>query len=99
VADTSKATPCCDGCRHWSRDDDDGRRAGDMKVRLCSKAPQWWDATEWTDEPDPENKFDNLRRVLPEHEGTKMFVQDGSDYRAELFTTADFFCAHFEERP
>jgi hypothetical protein len=39
------------------------------------------------------------RRLLPEYEGTKMFVQDGSDYRAVLYTVADFSCAHFEVMP
>lgn len=87
----------CDECKYWLRDKDEGRRAGSLKVQPCSKAAQWWNATEWTDEEDPDLDWDNQRRVRPEFEGTKMFVQDGSDYHAELYTTADFGCTHFEK--
>jgi len=71
-------------------------RAGSITVNRCRRAPMWWDATEWTDEPDPVNDWGNLRRLLPQYEGTKMFVQDGSDYLAYLYTMPDFSCAHFE---
>jgi hypothetical protein len=54
---------------------------------------QIWDASEWNDA-----EGDGLPdRVLTEEAaGTKMFVADGSDYRAALLTAEDFNCAHFE---
>ncbi len=84
----------CDSCKFW--DVESGKRAGSLQVGNCRKALAWWDATEWVDSADDE--WDNQRRLLPEHEGTKMFVQDGSDFMADLYTTADFFCAHFDQR-
>lgn len=86
--------PRCDECKFW--DVECGRRAGSLRVGRCQRALQWWDATEWVDSDDED--WDNQRRLLHEHEGTKMFVQDGSDYCADLYTTADFFCAHFDQR-
>lgn len=87
----------CDQCRHWSRDDEERKLAGAFFVRRCTKAKQWWGVTEWTEEEDPECEWDNNRRLLPEYASLKMFTQDGSDYRADLLTAADFFCAHFEQ--
>lgn len=89
--------PCAD-CKFWSRDKETEKRAGSLVVNHCRRAPMWWDATEWTDEEDPECEWDNLRRLLPEHEGTKMFVQDGSDFVVYLYTEADFGCVHFEHQ-
>lgn len=89
----------CDQCKFWDKDDQEQKRAGSLVVRRCEKPLQWWDASEWTDEPDPECEWDNLRRLLPAAEGVKMFTQDGSSYHAELLTAADFFCAHFEPAP
>lgn len=86
----------CDGCKFWDKDDREQRRAGDLTIRRCTKALQWWNVSEWTNEPDPANECENLRVLAPEAVGLKMFTQDGSDYRADLLTAADFFCAHFE---
>jgi len=85
----------CDECKHWSRGDEHGeqKQANGLVVRRCQRAPEWWEATAWVDSDDPCNV---VRSLKPEHSGTKMFVQDGSDYVAYLYTAADFFCAHHE---
>lgn len=87
----------CADCKYWDRDKDEAKWAGSLRVQACHKAPQWWVATEWTNKTDPECEWDNYRRVRPEYEGTKMFVQDGSDYLATLYTAADFGCVHFDK--
>jgi hypothetical protein len=87
--------PRCDECVFWDKDDREAERAGLIVVRRCAKPLQWWDATEWTENADPDSPFDNLRRLVPKANGIKMFTQDASSYRAELLTTCDFFCAHF----
>jgi hypothetical protein len=84
----------CDACKHW--DEESGYRAGSLRTGECHRAIMWWDATEWVDETP--NFDDAYRRLCPQYEGTKMFVQDASDHMATLYTTADFFCAHFEQR-
>ena len=79
----------CDKCQHWD-DKPSYERVAGLSIRVCSKAVMFWDATDWDDE---------CNRVLrPEYKGQKSFVQDGSDYRACLMTTGDFFCGHFEEK-
>ena len=86
----------CDQCKYWQTDNQ--KRAGKLVVSRCAKALMWWDTTEWTVEDDTTDvDWDNQRRLLPESEGNKMFVQDGSDYSASLFTAPDFHCAHFEQ--
>lgn len=70
-----------------------------MTVRRCRKALHWWDATKWTDATYPDDKWENIRVLLEEAKGNKMFVQDASDYRADLLTAADFWCAHFTPLP
>lgn len=82
----------CDQCKYW--DHTERRSASSLKVHVCTKAVQWWDATEWDDTVDDAN-WPN-RRVIEKFAANKMFVQDGSDYRATLYTTPDFYCAHFE---
>jgi hypothetical protein len=90
----------CDECKHWSRSEEQGekKRANGLIVRRCQRAPEWWEATEWREDgpEDPDRPFEIIRTLKPEHSGTKMFVQDGSDYVAYLYTAADFFCAHHE---
>lgn len=78
----------CDNCKFWSKED--GKKATNVETGLCNRPPMWWDATTWVEDaewPAPD------RALLPEHAGVRMFVQDGSDFVAYLYTTADFFCA------
>jgi hypothetical protein len=50
----------------------------------------FWHLTDWTDEED---------RVLKEKfKDDKAFVQDGSDYHADLLTLSNFGCNQFERK-
>lgn len=82
----------CADCKYWG-EGDDGRDAL-YGTKRCGKALQMWDAGHWDGEDYDSNKGYTL---LHEHAGQMMFVKDGSDYRADLYTKPDFFCAHFEE--
>lgn len=83
-------TPRCDNCKHWDRSDKEWSYVPDnANTHKCLRAKQFWDATEWVEEGD-----NDVRRVKDPSD--KMFVADGSNYRAELLTMADFYCAHFE---
>lgn len=83
----------CDACKHWTGEDAPGdrRRWNRVEVRECRRVHEMWDATEWAREGG-----ETILRLKPERADDKMFVQDGSDYAAYLYTTADFFCAHHE---
>lgn len=86
----------CDRCRHWTSGGQvDGLRQYE-NMGHCSRPLQLWSATEWVGRKDDGGQ--SFYRVRTEAAGeTRMFVQDGSDYRAFLFTAPDFFCAHFVE--
>ncbi len=84
---TDYATARCRTCKHWRKPVNDfGEVPGTGK---CLAAVQFWDATEWADD-------DEVRVLKAEHAGRLAFVQDGSDYRAELKTMADFGCVQHE---
>ena len=77
----------CKTCKHWSQPDNDyGEVPG---AGNCKAVIQFWNATEWTG--------DYAKRTLkPEYVGKLAFVQDGSDYYAELKTLPDFGCVQHE---
>lgn len=73
----------CDRCRHW----DAGSYEKNGIAGRCGRPSMFWDATFWSD---------GKRVLSPEHANDLMFVQDASDYRAELWTRPAFFCAAYE---
>lgn len=85
----------CDKCRHWTAGGEEGGFRRYDVIGHCKRPLQLWNATEWLEVEDDEHSYYRVRNEAAAD--TKMFVQDGSDYRANLFTASDFFCAHFEE--
>ena len=77
--------PTCDTCRYWGNADEYNQGAA-LGAKACIKPVMLWNATEWSEDGD---------RVVCDP-ALKMFVQDGSDYCAELYTMADFYCYHHE---
>lgn len=79
----------CDSCVYWSafKSYDDNQLLG---VQKCEKAIELWEATTWNDDGD--------RVPKGEHADQMMFVMDGSSYMANLYTKADFYCAHFKQK-
>ncbi len=79
-------TTNCLTCLNW---DSEYTKLG---LGECKAVLQLWDSTEWDD--------DGFSIVLTESAKDAMaFVQDGSDYRANLYTKPDFYCAQFIEKP
>lgn len=78
----------CKDCRYWDKFDRKYKSALNS-VGVCNRAMQWWDATEWS-----LGGEDVLKEEAKER---KMFVQDGSDYHATLYTTPDFGCIEFKK--
>lgn len=77
----------CDGCIHWDKND---AAEEILDVRRCSKALELWEASYWDE--------DYNRVLKADIEDQKMFVMDGSSYRANLYTRPDFFCAHYTSK-
>lgn len=80
----------CDECKYWNLVENK-YSSNPEEIKLCNKPVALWDATQW------EKPFEGKRKFKEEFKDLKMYVQDGSDYRAMLYTTADFFCYHFEK--
>jgi len=78
----------CKNCKFWKTDDDEEIEG----VHRCGAVMQLWNASEW----DAEYEH---RQIKEEFKSKKSFVQDGSDYRADLITTAKFGCNEFAEKP
>jgi hypothetical protein len=78
----------CKTCKFWEppKNESYGEVPG---VGRCAKVVQFWNATEWA--ADGEG-----RKLLPEFTADLAFVQDGSDYRADLYTKPEFGCVQHE---
>jgi len=82
----------CLNCKFWEVTD--SRPIKNMKTGLCTRVKMFWESTEWTDE-EVEDSWDCFRVLREENKKDRAFVQDGSDYKAELITLKDFGCNQF----
>lgn len=81
---TERAT--CETCRWWDAE----WRYQSTEVRRCTRIPEYWDATRWTD--------DEYETRITCNADDLAFAQDGSDYRAMLLTRAQFGCVLHQRR-
>ena len=83
----------CKTCKHWEQLQPDEwgvlRGAG-----TCHAARAIWDVTENIEDPATGAEY---RALLPEHAGVLAVVADGSNYKAELVTMADFGCVQHHD--
>lgn len=79
----------CETCKHWTKRKvyETGHSFG---LGGCANTPMFWDATEWSDD------CSEGRILLDKYKDTKAFVQDGSDYKADLLTLSNFGCVSYE---
>jgi hypothetical protein len=94
----------CDKCRYWEpriEQEEIQFFIPPLKLGTCSRAMPFWEASEWAGEEIeakfPETEWREARVMKPEFADRRFFAQDGSDYRAVVLTSGDFFCADFEE--
>ena len=75
----------CKTCKHWKKPESDfGEMPG---AGRCKVVPQFWDATEWSEDG-------GTRTLKPEYAGRLAFAQGG--FHASLKTLADFGCVQHE---
>ncbi len=92
----------CDQCKHWKPEPDEFEwEAKEAGFRQCAAVRERWviqdEAADLRKEHRSEEAYLEARKAALK--AALAYVQDGSEYRAELFTTPDFFCALFEELP
>ena len=86
----------CKNCKYWEEAIWNSDRT--KELNLCAYPKQLWDSTEWSKlEETDEFGRKNIRTILPSRKDVLAFVQDGSDYKANLFTRAEFGCVAFVE--
>jgi hypothetical protein len=80
----------CETCKYWSKETDSDLPKH-FGLGKCARVKLFWECTEWQDEA----PYD---RVLTEESKESLaFVQDGSDYRAELITLKNYGCIQWEQ--
>lgn len=75
----------CKTCKHW-----DKNYKNPIGIGYCTRAKMFWDSTEWAG--------NGKGRVFKDHAKHELFfVQDASDYQADLLTMPDFGCIQHED--
>ena len=94
----------CDQCKHWFVETRRGYSEWEAKAvgfGECKAVRQRWtiqddasrDLDRWADDAAEDRWTEARRNAL---KAARAYVQDGSEYRAELYTAPDFFCALYE---
>lgn len=86
--------PRCDKCRHWRSADEHDWTSAAVGFRVCDAVRARWKIEDDASEKRSQS-FQEIRQNALK--ASRAYVQDGSEYYAELVTGPDFFCALFEE--
>ena len=89
----------CKDCAKWKSEPGDSYPKK-IKIGKCNNAPMFWGSTEWTQcncNGGIGCSCDIQMVVRPEIESLA-FVQDGSDYYAELLTLENFGCIQWKAK-
>ncbi|MCP3674979.1 MAG: hypothetical protein GY829_10995 [Gammaproteobacteria bacterium] len=76
----------CKNCGSWDDVNKDG-----MGIGLCNAADELFRCSEWDPAFEPIQINDDCK-------DTMMFCQDGSDYKASLYTRAEHYCSCWSVR-
>lgn len=85
----------CNSCKYWGTGDDEDNKLKD-RLKPCTKMRMFYDSTEWPADDEDREEYLDTRVIKEEFKDNKAFVQDGSDYHAELLVMGDFGCVHHE---
>lgn len=95
----------CGNCLHWRRPED----RGDYTTAVSFQDDEWSDDAEdglggYVRGDAEDREYGECRLIpegwdLPDGPAPLAVVRDGSNYRADLFTKADFGCVLWEEKP
>ncbi len=88
----------CDQCKHWESSNE--WEANDAGFRRCLAVRERWviqdEALKNVGYDGPDGTYVTTRKNALI--AARAYVQDGSEYRADLLTGPDFFCALFQVR-
>jgi len=86
----------CKDCKFWKGGGEDDYYTI-VEAGLCKRAKQFWDSTEWEQQPNDGKGTLEVKRVRKDTNDLH-FVQDGSDFSADLITLPEFGCVQFEDK-
>lgn len=96
-------SPRCDKCKYWAKSDGHDWQAKGSGMNWCKAVRERWiiedDASRDMKlaSADRYSEYTKARHAALRE--ARAYVQDGSEYRAELVTAPDFFCALFQKLP
>ena len=77
----------CKDCKYWKTK---GQISLDEKqIGRCKRVKMFWDCTTWASDGESQT-------LTEEAKNNNAFIQDGSNYYAELLTFPEFGCNQFE---
>ncbi len=88
----------CDECRHWATEEwlQWDWEANGIGFRQCMAVRERWKIQDAVcDQRSGDEHIEMRKQAL---KATRAYVQDGSEYHAELITGPDFFCALWAAR-
>jgi hypothetical protein len=98
----------CDQCRHWNDPPgyDESWEASEIGFKLCGAVRERWKIQDGVHGGEKHSPVDadaaTDERWTRERKGalaaSRAYVEDGSEYKALLWTGPDFFCAFFQKR-
>ena len=97
-------TPRCDRCNNWGRIECEGAEGAGWEgsaigFKICMAVRERWrieDSVDW--EKFKGNTDAALAAEREALRASRAYVQDGSEYVAELVTSPDFSCALFQSK-
>lgn len=93
----------CDHCKHWRSGSDNAEwEAQSAGFGECLGVRERWvimDGASKGIECAHEDSSGYVAARIGALKSARAYVQDGSEYRAELFTAPDFFCALYLQLP
>ncbi len=84
----------CDECRYWVKGDRQDWESSAVGFGWCSAVRERWKITDgirWGGGDEAWEGYVTAKNAALT--AARAYVQDGSEYRAELITGPDFFCA------
>lgn len=89
ILESEKQNNICKNCKHWKKNEKEVTAS--LNIGTCTFVEMFWDSTEWKIE-----NYEGFRVLKEENINKKAFIQDGSDYHAELITKENFGCNQFD---
>lgn len=90
--------PRCAHCKYWT-DDEASWEAEGVGFKRCAAVRERWRIQDAVDVPASAPTEEWTARRREALKASRAYVEDGSEYKALLWTAPDFFCALFEAPP